>query len=169
MIVSDDQDAIDTAWRIHDANLDWTGKAETKASFALAIESALLAGVLALTSTGERLAHLAGNWVLFFFWLGLTLIGLSLLGAGVAVFPRLEKANARKLAAQSNFIYFGHVRLLEPGELEAKLRGSEMLPVLSRQLVTTANIAWRKHRSLQFSFACVFPGAMCILAAIALK
>src|SRR3712207_62647 len=36
------QDPVDTAWRIHGAIADWTGKVDTKASFVLTIESALL-------------------------------------------------------------------------------------------------------------------------------
>ena len=41
-IESGTKDATDTAWRIHGALVDWTGKVDTKASFALTIESDVL-------------------------------------------------------------------------------------------------------------------------------
>lgn len=50
-----DVDAVDTAWRIHAASSDGTGKADQKASFTLAVESALALAVMTLSGDGKAL------------------------------------------------------------------------------------------------------------------
>ncbi|MFD6548016.1 hypothetical protein, partial [Bacillus cereus] len=71
-------DPIETAWKIHAALVDWTGKVDTKASFALTIESALLGGVVALSGDGRVFHDLAGASVVWYV-LGVFTLALSVL------------------------------------------------------------------------------------------
>ncbi len=49
------QNAIDNAWKIHGAVSDWTKSVDSKASFVLTIEVAILAGVISLMGGSRRL------------------------------------------------------------------------------------------------------------------
>ena len=53
--------------------MDWIGKADNKASFALSIESAALAGVLATSREGGLLGDLGGG-ALVLYWVGVVLL-----------------------------------------------------------------------------------------------
>lgn len=143
------QDSTDTAWKIHSALIDWTGKVDTKASFALSIESALLVGVVTLSTADRAFAALSG-WSLVWYVLGITLIVLGVGCAAWVVRPRLRSANA-SLESHRNFIYFGHLRELTPAVVQDHLENSPILPVLSKQLVEMSKIAWTKHRFVQVS------------------
>ncbi len=141
--------ALDTAWKIHAALADWTGKVDAKASFAFALESAALATLVALSAPGRILSELDGlaavaNWG-----------GVLLLLAGaalslLAVIPRLRSGSARKEAA-SNYVYFGHLRHWQPNDLVISMQQGDTLRVLARQIVNMSVIAWRKHRLVQLS------------------
>jgi hypothetical protein len=160
-----DDDPIDTAWKIHAAIVDWTGKVDSKASFALAIESAVLAGVISMTGGHRRLANL-GGWAEVLFWFGMTFMLASLLCAIYVVRPRLR---SKKVSAESasNFIFFGHLKDWEAGKLEEALCQQDVLPVLSRQLVNMSKIAWVKHRLLQLSLTgAVIAGGLIGVAAL---
>lgn len=69
----------------------------------------------------------------------------------LVVVPRLR---ARKVEAEaaSNFIYFGHLKHRQADELANALKETDILPVLSKQLITMSKIAWDKHRHVQLSF-----------------
>lgn len=143
-------DPIDTAWKIHAALTDWTAKVDTKASFALTIESALLVGVVTL-SAKERVFHnLPGGWPVFWYAAGISLLVLAVLLAAFVVRPRLR---ADKVASESpnNFIYFGHLKHLQPCEIKYRLEQVPLLPVLSKQLHEMSKIAWQKHILVQWS------------------
>lgn len=163
-----DHDPLDTAWRIHAAVTDWTGKAESKASFALAVESALLAAIISLTGGNHRLSDLNSNWLLLFFWLGLALVVAALLAVIAAVRPRLRSNNV-KAEARDNFIFFGHLKSWNPEALQAALGQTDVLPMLTRQLVSMSEIAWKKHRLLQLSLTCAPIGTASIVVALLLK
>jgi len=146
------QDPVDTAWKIHAALADWTAKVDTKASFALTIESALLVGVVTL-SAKERVFHnLPGGWPTAWYVIGIVLLATAVLFAAFVVRPRL-RGGGDKLAAEApnNFIYFGHLRHLQPCEIEYRLEEAALLPVLSKQLHEMSKIAWMKHRLVQWS------------------
>lgn len=68
-VVNEDQ-GVDTAWKIHAAIVDWTGKVDTKASFALALESAAIAAIVSLTASGRKLSGLSG-WPRATLWIGI--------------------------------------------------------------------------------------------------
>src|SRR5829696_4610104 len=85
-----DRSAVETVWKIHAALVDWTGKVDTKASFALALESAVIAAIISLTGSGRRLSGLSGFWPLLGFWVGSLCLLLAALAAASVVAPRLR-------------------------------------------------------------------------------
>ncbi|WP_086150513.1 Pycsar system effector family protein [Cellulosimicrobium sp. KWT-B] len=157
---SQEPEALDTAWRIHDAQSDWTGKVDAKAAFALTIHSALLVVVVTLFN------HLGSplEYVLY----GACVTSL-LTGAGLAanvVSPRLRSRGLRQ-GANTNAIYFGHARFLDPDDLTHRLRTQDPLPQISRQIVTMAQIAWTKHVRVAWSiWLGVLGGALLLVVAL---
>lgn len=165
--VSDDR-AEETAWRIHSALCDWTGKVDSKASFLSAIETGVLAGVIALAANGSYLSKLHGRWQLGLFWTGVALLVGSIIGALWVVMPYLRRSYLAD-EQPTNFVFFGHLKSWKPEELAEALGRDDPMPVLSRQLVNMANIAWKKHRRLQFSILGTVTGSGLIsLAALLL-
>lgn len=144
-------DPIETAWKIHAALVDWTGKVDTKASFALTIESALLGGVVALSGDGRVFHDLAGASVVWYV-LGVFTLALSVLCVVLVVRPRLRRGGLQS-EARGNFVYFGHLRHLDAAAVQNHLETSNLLPVLSKQLVEMSKIAWTKHRLVQVSMS----------------
>lgn len=159
----EDPRALDTAWRVHQAQVDWTGRVDAKAAFAFTIESAAIATTVALTAKDRLFSSLGHWWTASLYVLGL---GALLVAAGFAagvVIPRLRRAKA-DVEARDNFIYFGHARLWEPDALETALRERAVLPQLSRQIVVMARIAWTKHLRVQWSFSLAIAGSICLVA-----
>ncbi|KQP01418.1 Pycsar system effector family protein [Leifsonia sp. Leaf264] len=159
---STNPNAIDTAWRIHAAQTEWTGKVDAKASFAFALESAAIATVVALSAKDRLFSALPGltPWL---YWPGLLLL---LVGAGLAVTvvaPRLRGRTARSESA-SNYIYFGHARNWKATDLEAALRTTDILPQLSRQITAMAKISWKKHVRVQWSLWSATLGGLALVA-----
>ena len=138
-------DPVDTAWKIHAAHIDWTGKVDSKANFVLAIESAMFAGVLRVD-----LAILASTHSKWAFGLGVASLVVALFFVLLVVAPRLRTSRL-EAETKENFIFFGHVKNWSADDLVAALKARDILPVLSRQIVTMAGIAWTKHRRLQGS------------------
>lgn len=157
-------DPVETAWKIHAALADWTGKVDTKAAFALSIESALLAGVVALSGSDSRFSHLKGFWPVLIFWLGVSLLALSVVLSVLVVSPRTRGS---KVAAEwpNNFIYFGHLQHWQPDALADELRQRDPMPVLTRQLVVMSKIAWTKHRRVQESLTLGVAGGFLVAVA----
>lgn len=159
--------AVDDAWKIHQAIVDWTGKVDQKASFALAFQSAIEAAVLAMSTEGRALTNLSGWAELTPYWLGVVGLGAAILFAVAVVIPTLGSEKIKKEAA-SNYIFFGHLREWRSADLERALERGDILPVLSRQLVVASDIAWTKHRRLQISLmlAVIGTGLICLSAAV---
>jgi hypothetical protein len=155
---------IDTAWKIHAAQVDWTGKVDTKASFALALESAVLAGAVGLSKTDDRFSNLQGFFPLLTFWTGVTLVMAAVVLAVVAVAPRTRDKNV-PTEWPDNFIYFGHLQHWTSNDLEKALRSSDPLPMLSRQIVAMGKIACTKHTLVKWSMRAALPGAFLIVVA----
>lgn len=158
---TDDSKAADTAWKIHAAIVDWTGKVDTKASFTLTIEAAILAGIVTLSGGGRALSH-EGGLGLALYVVGVVLLIASMLLAIWVVRPRL-RSKALDTEAPTNYIYFGHLRELTEQQVLDHLRNSDILPVLSKQLVQMSKIAWDKHKAVQRSMT-VAPLAVAIVA-----
>lgn len=154
-----DGEALDTAWRIHAALADVTGKVDAKASFCVAVESAVLFTVVNLTAEGRLFHDLDTATERWTFYLGLALVAAGLLSAADVVIPRLRRQKQHSGESRRNFIYFGQLRHWDPEELEAHLKGAPVLPVLSAQLVNMSRIAWRKHVMVQASLLLALLGA----------
>lgn len=158
-------DPLDTAWRIHGALADWTGKVDTKASFTLTIETALMAGIVTLYSNGRALSGLDGPRATVS-GIGVALLAIAMVCAVAVVIPQLRSGKDLKTeAAAGNFIYFGHLRHLEPEEIKAFISNTEMLPVLANQHRRMSDIAWKKHRRIQLSMAFAVIGIAVVSAA----
>lgn len=159
-----DHDPIATAWQLHGTIVSWTANVDSKASFALAIQSGVLIGVVGFTGDG-RLSKIDGTWQTIAFWVGIALISLALLTVTFVVRPRLR---SRKLNSEiaENFIFFGHLRKWEPSDLASALSKQDLLPVLSRQLVWMSRVAWVKHRLLQVSMTAAVLGTALVVVSI---
>lgn len=155
---ADRKGATEDAWRIHAAIVDWTGKVDSKASFALALESAVLGVIVTLAGKGRRLSELDSYWETRLFWAGVGLLVAALLVVVTVVAPRLRSLRSRS-EWRTNYIYFGHLRKWEPQDLERALIRGDHLPAVSRNVVTMSKIAWRKHRRLQLSLWLAVLGA----------
>lgn len=146
----DDDAAVETAWKIHATIVDWTGKVDQKASFALAIESAAVLGIIALSESDNPLSALNGFWQLWLYRAGAGSLVMAIGLAMAAVIPRL-RGDKMDVEWRENLIFFGHLKRWQRDELSKALRSRDMLPVLSAQLINMSKIAWRKHRHLQLS------------------
>lgn len=148
--MTESKDAVDNAWKINAAQIDWTGKVDTKASFAFTLESAIIATTVALTADGRLFSDLHLAIAVVFYWMGLLSLAVGAFFALVVVRPRLKSADVKK-ASDENFIYFGHAQYWEADDLAEALKEREILPVITRQIVVMADIAWQKHRWVQWS------------------
>ena len=160
--------AIDTAWKIHAAQVDWTGRVDTKASFAFGIESAALGLTVALSATGRTYAAIDGFSERALYWSGLVCLLAGAFLSLLVVIPRLRHKVAQS-ESSANYIYFGHVRHWDAAELAERLSGEDdLLEVITRQCVVMAKIAWRMHRLVQFSMTAGGPGIGLLVSAAAL-
>lgn len=156
-------DPLETAWKIQAALADWTGKADTKASIALSVQSTVLALVGVLAASGTTTRSTPGQALL---WAGgfILLCGALLAAATVAPNLRLER---RGPDPDDDYLYFGHLRHFEPEGLERALRSGATLSALSRQIVVMSQIAWTKHRRVQLSFLLAVLGCAALGASAA--
>ena len=142
--------AIDEAWQIHGAQLDWTAKADAKAAFAFGVDSAIITTVAVLMSTGRVFVHF-GHWYLVVtLFAGLFLLVAAIIFASVGVAPRLRRKQTRE-QWRENFVYFGHARHWDPQDLAISLQESSLLPQLTRQIQVTATVAWKKHVAVNWA------------------
>lgn len=158
----DRQEALEFAWRVHGALDNWIGKVDTKASIALAIESAVFGFVVTLSQRNGPFAALTGSsrtW----FHVGLAMLLIAVLLSLIVVLPQLNRRKSKKIW-RSNMIYFGHLRHWEPKELATAL-GKQPLyqDQLAEQLVAMSKIAWRKHSWLQGSLIFLAVGVAILL------
>jgi hypothetical protein len=145
-------DGSEFAWRVHTAIDSWTGKVDTKASIALAIETAVLGFIISLSGDDGPLSSLHGT-DLWLYRIGIVLIGFGILTALGVVAPQLGRFRAQR-EWQENMIYFGHLRHWDSNELAKELmKDAPRQQQLARQLVQMSRIAWRKHVWLQWSLA----------------
>ena len=155
--------AIETAWRIHGHLNDLNGKIDSKASFALALESAALGGVAALSGSGHRLGHLVGWPPKVIFWAGVIALGLAALSAIMVVIPRGGDGN--RGATPRGYVYYGDLRHWTAEELAVRLNTGDSLPALTRQLVALSQIAWIKHRRVRHSLTLAGVGGVLVALA----
>ncbi|MEV7238062.1 Pycsar system effector family protein [Streptomyces sp. NPDC051020] len=124
-----------------------------------------MAGIIALSADDQMFADLHGWGVRAPLWIGASLILIGGIFATLVVVPRLRSSKDLVAEAPTHFIYFGHLRHREPAELATALQQTDVLPVLSQQLIKMSEIAWRKHRHVQWSFLCFGLGAFIVFIA----
>lgn len=153
-------DPLDMAWKIQATLTDSTGKADTKASVALSLQSTVLAllGVLAASGHGLGARSIPGQILL---WAGGCVLFCGALLAAAAVAPNL-RLERRGPHPNDDYLFFGHLRHFEPEALEAALRSGSALSALSRQIIVMSEIAWAKHRRVQLSLLFAVTGCALI-------
>ena len=164
--------AISTAWSVHSALGDWTGRVDGKASIFLTLEAALLAAIINASGHDGRLAEevLETRFETITYWVGISLLCASILFAAGVVTPQLRRWRSRKGGTEwkKGIVYFGHLRHWDPADLKRELLNQpEALESLSRQMVRMSEISWRKHSWAQFSMTLAALGAgsivLCLL------
>ncbi|MDF6017603.1 Pycsar system effector family protein [Streptomyces sp. JH34] len=159
--------AVRTAWQIHAALQESTRTVDAKASFALAMESAALAGIAALAGDGRALDRVTG-FAEIVLWSGVGLIGLSAILAVLVVLPRHDGAGRSPDPGEDEFLFYGHLRHWAPGDLAQRLARTDALPTLSRQIVVMSAIAWTKHRRVQQSLVAAVVGTLLVAVVLVL-
>ncbi|MFI8459550.1 Pycsar system effector family protein [Kitasatospora sp. NPDC085464] len=139
-----------------------TGRVDSKASFALTIESAALGAIVALSGTGTTLGRTSGALPATAFWLGVAILALAAIAAVSVVVPR---GGGKHESDAPNFVYYGQLRHWTPDRLATELDGADLLPLLSRQLVEMSRIIWIKDRRVRQSLLLAIAG--CCLVALA--
>lgn len=161
-------DPIETAWKLQAGLSDSTGKADAKASFALAIQSTVLALLGILGRAGTTPGNPEQGIALFLLWVGAILLACGVCFAAVAVSPNLRRER-RGSHPDDDFLFFGRVRNWEPTMLEGALKEKDILSPLSRQIVVMSEIAWAKHRRVQWSFALAAAGSTALALSAILR
>ena len=146
----DRESGLENAWKIYGSLAEWIGRVDAKASFALTIESATLAAVIAFTSSTHRFQHRIRMLDLVVFWSGIGALVLASLASVWVVMPHLRGSSFLE-EWPSNFIYFGHLKHWDPKQLQERLKRDDILPALSRQIIVLSMIAWTKHKRVQLS------------------
>ncbi|MFB6788707.1 Pycsar system effector family protein [Streptomyces olivaceus] len=163
-------DPLDTAWRVHSVLVEWTGKADAKATFALTLQSTSLAIVAVLAGSGQVLSSSSRPAATVILIFGTVLLAGGAGLAIAAVSPNLFARNrGQPHTPGGSFLYFGDLRSWDPGVLETTLRESDPLPPLVRQLVVMSSIAWVKHRRVQWSLSCGATGVILVVIAASIR
>lgn len=157
--------SLDAAWKIHQAQSDWTSRVDTKAAYVFTIESAAIATAVTLSASGRAFSELQGI-TLFIFLAGILLLLIAAGLSSFVVIPRLRSKNLEK-EALNNFIYFGHARFWNPESLKNELASTSILDQLSRQIVVMAEICWKKHLLVRYSFVCAIVGSLMLVCCVA--
>jgi hypothetical protein len=160
----DTSKALDFAWQVHAAVSQWSGRVDTKASIVLTLELAVFGAITAFSKGQEPLSNLSGTRLVSY-RIGIILLAVSAMLAGIVVFPQLRRRRARR-NWQLSLIYFGHLRRWEPTDLArrlAELSSQDQLSMLSRQLVATSQVTWTKNHRLQWSMLTAFAGVVLVV------
>ena len=161
-------DRLQHAWQVHTAVQSWTNQAETKATFLLTIESALL--VFFGTRFGDPdlldgLTDFETNIASLLILLGLICLFGGIVSLVEVVYPRLREKDMEK-EKWNNAIYFGHLAGQDPKAIENTLRRRDPLEQLARQLRAMGDIALTKHRALKASIQVAGFGVTLILVTL---
>ncbi len=156
----DETPISDDLWQIHAAQVDWTGKVDAKATFALTLQAGLLAAAVVLLpdmKTGLEYGLMAAAGAFIF---------VGAVFAAMVVTPQLRSKSV-SAEARSNYIYFGHARGWHARKLVKHLRKHDISEQIARQIIVMADIAWKKHRRVAVSvWLSVLGGALLIAAAV---
>ena len=158
------------AWNIMGTLHTWTTKVDTKASVILSVETAAFGLILVFAGRGRPLGNLSGVSV-WPFRVGITLLALAIAVAGAAIFPQLNRRDARQ-NWRRNYAYFGHLRHWNATDLVQSLQQGDRNAsdlVLSTEIIALSKIIWRKHSFIQWSMTLVAAGDLALLLAWVLK
>ncbi|MDF9814797.1 Pycsar system effector family protein [Streptomyces sp. SPB162] len=158
-------DAVATAWRLHASLADWTGRIDAKASFALTIESALLAGVGASAGTSHGFGGISAAWAQGALWVGAGMLVLAAFAAVAVVLPRTG-TRQNGTPGLDDYLFYGHLRLWAPQDLAERLTTADPLPALTGQLVAMSDIAWVKHCRVRQSLILAVTGLVLLTLAV---
>lgn len=161
-VIPRDKEALETAWKIHAALVDWTGKVDAKASFAFALESAGLAMLVALSDKDRLFGTLEGPLQNLTYFGAIFSLVLAAASAMWVVMPRLRMRYLSK-EWTNNFIYFGHLKYWDSSDLPKKIKEADMLPIITKQMVGMSKIAWNKHLLVQVSMILASTGGILLL------
>jgi hypothetical protein len=159
---------MELAWRMHDSAQSAVDRADTKAGFVAAVETALAAVALTLVSQSSG-SPLAARVL---FGLALVALAVALASALLVVVPRLHRpADA---LAPGEFLYFGAVRVRSVEQLTHNHiaqaypheKVADPLVAVVHQARTLADIAWTKHQWLRLSFAAAVLGVAFTVAGV---
>lgn len=124
--------------------MEWTGKVDVKAGFVLTLNVAAIATAVALSGDGMVFHGITASGPQATYGFSLLLFIAAALFATWAVAPALRPGKLEE-EAKADFIYFGHARYWEAHDLAEVLKEQEPLPIVTRQVVRMAKIAWTKH------------------------
>lgn len=66
--------STENAWHIHSTQMDWTSKVDAKASFALALDSAAIAALVALSAENMIFANIKDTPAWVPYWVSVVLL-----------------------------------------------------------------------------------------------
>ncbi len=154
--------AVENAWKLHQAQMEWTSRVDAKAAFALTLESAAITVAVGFGLSGRVFAEDTSGVQLLLFLTGSTLLLAGAALSAYVVTPLLSPGRGRKLD-DGDFVYFGHARRRSADELAKALEADELLPQLTRQIVRMAEIAWIKHVRVKWSLMLGGAGAILVV------
>ncbi len=139
------------AWQLHSVLTEQTRGVDAKASFALALETAALGVIVALSVAGRAFRGDSGLFLQICLILGVLLLGGAALAATLSVFPRHAGDGAQPPREDDAFIFYGHLRHWSADRLADRLGDTDPLLPLTRELVIMSRIVWIKQRYVQAS------------------
>jgi hypothetical protein len=140
------------AQKVHDSVAGSIGKADAKAGFVATLNTAVLAGVVALVHL-DRLGAVGRGLVA----VGVTLMVAALMCAVAVVLPILRARHTKHGAG--SVLYFGTVRHYNSEELADRLAGVDTAREMCAQAVVLSRLSWIKHRLLQVAMLATIAGA----------
>lgn len=146
-----DGDELAKAQKAHDSVAGSICKADAKAGFVATLNTAVLAGVVALVQLdelGTAGRALVSAWV--------ALMVAALLCAVAVVLPILRARHTKHGAG--NVLYFGTVRHYTPEELADRLATEDTDRETCAQAVVLSRLSWFKHRLLQVAMLSTIAG-----------
>lgn len=155
--------SVDTAWRIHGALVDWTGKVDAKATFAFTIQSAGVVSTVALSGPKRVFDAMEGPWQHVLYYGGILALLFAAAFSVWVVVPRLRMRHVKK-EYKDNFIYFGHLQYWDPADLPEAIARKDILPVLAQQMVKMSEIVWHKHIAVKVSMVFAIAGGVSLVA-----
>jgi hypothetical protein len=159
----DEHRGLTYGWRAYGAVNESIVRLDNKASIVLTLGSAVL-GYLVILSGSHRVLSGLHGWRAVVEKSGLGILGLAVLLAALAVFPKLSRARLRRGLASGCF-YFGELRRRAPEDVSRWLNTLTVqaeVAELADQLVISAKISWYKYSLLQAALVAMAVGVVLV-------